>query len=73
MEEVENIMSVAPNGNIMDIPEFDIPIMYIDTQLVTKKHVLRNARFMKNSRKVAQGDTSIPVEFDMIISHVEWQ
>jgi hypothetical protein len=73
MEEVENIQSVAPNGNLMDIPEFDIVVMFADSALTPRKHKLRNARFMNNNRVSNQGDTSIPVAFDLIISHVEWQ
>lgn len=72
MEEVQAIMSVAPNGRIQDIPEFDISVVYIDSALTTVKHKLRNVRFMNNPRTSASGDTSIPVEIDLIISHVEW-
>jgi hypothetical protein len=46
--------------------------MYLGTDLLPKKHKLRNARFMNNSRKSGQGDTSIPVELELIVSHIEW-
>lgn len=72
MEEVQAIMSVAPLGRIQDIPEFDISVVYIDAALTTVKHKLRNVRFMNNPRTSSSGDTSIPVEIDLIISHVEW-
>lgn len=73
MEEVQAIMSVAPLGRLMDIPEFDISVVFIDSALTTVKHKLRNVRFMNNDIKSASGDTSTPVEIDLIISHVEWQ
>lgn len=73
MEEVQAIMSVAPLGRLMDIPEFDISVVFLDSALTTVKHKLRNVRFMNNDIKSATGDTSIPVEIDLIISHVEWQ
>lgn len=73
MEELENIQSVAPNGEIQRIPEFDISVVYLDASLVTKKHKLRNCRFMNNGRRSSSGDTSIPCEIDLIISHIEWQ
>jgi hypothetical protein len=73
MEELENIQSVAPQGRIQDIPEFDIVVMYLDAALTTRKHVLKNVRFMSNKRASSSGDTSIPVELELIISHVVWQ
>jgi hypothetical protein len=73
MEEVQAIMSVAPLGRLMDIPEFDISVAFIDSALTTVNHTLRNVRFMNNDIKSASGDTSTPVEIDLIISHIEWQ
>ena len=73
MEELENIQSVAPLGRIQDIPEFDIVVMYLDAALTTRKHVLKNVRFMSNKRASSSGDTSIPVELELIISHIVWQ
>lgn len=72
MEEVENIQVVAPLGRIQDIPEFDIIVMFLDTGNVTRKHVLKNCRFMNNKRASSSGDTSIPVELELIISHVQY-
>jgi hypothetical protein len=72
MEELENIQTVAPQGRIQDIPEFDIVVMYVDPALVTRKHVLKNVRFMNNKRASSSGDTSIPVELELIISHIQY-
>lgn len=72
MEEVEAIQAVAPAGNIMGIPEFNVTVVYVDAALVTRTHILRNVRFTGNQRDIKQGDTSIGVEMDLIISHVEW-
>jgi hypothetical protein len=72
MEELENIQTVAPQGRIQDIPEFDIVVMYVDAALVTRKHVLKNVRFMNNKRASSSGDTSIPVELELIISHIQY-
>ncbi len=72
MEELENIQTVAPFGRIQDIPEFDIVVMYLDVANITRKHVLKNVRFMNNKRTASSGDTSIPVELELIISHVQY-
>jgi hypothetical protein len=73
MEEVQSIMGVAPLGRLQDIPEFDIQVIYLDAALTTVKHKLRNVRFMNNGISAKTGDTSIPVELDLILSHIEWQ
>lgn len=72
MEELENLQTIAPLGRIQDIPEFDIIVMYLDPANVTRKHVLKNVRFMNNKRSAASGDTSIPVELELIISHIQY-
>lgn len=72
MEELENIQSVAPLGRIQDIPEFDIIVIFVDPALITRKHVLKNCRFMNNERKSNTGDTSIPIDLSLIISHVQF-
>jgi hypothetical protein len=73
MEEVENIMAVAPLGRLQDIPEFDISVMYLDAALIPRKHKLRNCRFKNNKRASSTGDQSIPVELELIVSNIEWQ
>ena len=73
MEEVEAIQAVAPDGRLNAIAEFDIIVSFIDTNLVTRQHKLRNCRFKNNARSSNQGDTSIPVELDLVLSHIEWK
>lgn len=72
MSEVEAIAAVAPLGRIQDIPEFDIPVMFLDTNNQTVKHKLRNARFTENKRTTSTGEGALIVEIELIISHVEW-
>jgi hypothetical protein len=73
MEEVMNIVSVAPTGRIYDVPEFDIIVSFTDASLIPVVHKIRNAKFKNNKISAATGDTSIPVELDLVISHIEWQ
>lgn len=72
MEELEAIQAIAPGGVIQRIPEFDITVAYVDSALITRIHTIKNCRFMKNVRKVAQGDGAIACELDLIISHVNF-
>jgi hypothetical protein len=77
MEEVEALRTLArtisPYGSIQSIPEFDIQVFYLDPALTIRQHVLRNVRFMNNPTDTKSGDTSIPVEIEILISHVEYK
>lgn len=72
MSDIEAVQAVAPLGRIQDIPEFDIPVMFLDTNNQTVKHKLRNVRFTENKRTSSAGDGALTVEIELIISHVEW-
>lgn len=72
MNEVMNIVSAAPNGRIQDIPEFDIVVTFTDANLIPVVHKIRNCRFKKNMVGTATGDTSIPMELDLVVSHIEF-
>jgi len=72
MNEVMNIVSIAPNGRLHDIPEFDIIVSFTDVNLIPVVHKIRNCKFKKNMISAATGDTSIPIELDLVISHVEF-
>lgn len=72
MSSVEAIQAVAPSGRIQDLPEFDIPVVFLDTNNVTVRHKLRNVRFMSNMRSSAAEEGALVVEIDLIISHIEW-
>jgi hypothetical protein len=72
MEEIENITAVSPLGTLQAIPEFEIVVIYLDAALITRKHVLKDVRFMNNPRKSNSGDTSISCELDLIISDVKY-
>lgn len=70
MEEIEAITAVSPNGTLQSIPEFDIIVIYTDSALVTRKHTLKDVRFMNNPRSSSTGDTSIPCDCELIVSDI---
>lgn len=73
MEEVEALMTVAPKGRLQQIPEFDIVIAFLDGSLIPIVHKIRNCRFKNNGRKSNQGETSIPVELEIVCSNIDWK
>jgi hypothetical protein len=72
MNEAMSIVSAAPNGRIQDIPEFDIIVTFTDANLIPVVHKIRNVKFKKNMISASTGDTSIPIEIDLLPSHIEF-
>ena len=72
MNDAMNIVSAAPNGRIQDIPEFDAIVTYTDANLIPVTHKIRNCRFKTNMISTTTGDTSIPIEMELVISHIEF-
>lgn len=75
--EVENIMRAARAkgySRIQDIPMFNIVVSYMPNDVnKAVKHTLRNVEFKQNPRNVSEGDTSIGVEIELAISHIDWE
>ncbi len=72
MSELEALQSVAPFGRIQDIPEFDIPVAYLDDSLTTVRHTLKNVRFTNNMRTSEPGNNAIECKVELILSHIVW-
>ena len=73
MEEVLALQRALPRGKrLQDIKPFDIPVVYENEEGVITTDVIRNAQFKKNSRSLSQGDGTVPVELELIISHIDW-
>ena len=73
MSEVEGLTRVAPNGDIKQIPPFDITVTFA-AQLgqLPVKHKLRSVEFLNNARSMKQGDPMFPVKLELIVAAVEW-
>lgn len=73
MEEVVNIVNASVTGRLQDIPMFDIIVSYVDAQLITRVHRLKNCKFKSNVIDTKTGDTSIPVEIPLFIGDIKWK
>jgi hypothetical protein len=71
--EVEALQLASPTGRIQDIPEFDVPISYIDNADVLATHTLKNVRFKENKRSAKSGDMTMEVELPLLVSHINWK
>ena len=72
MAEVLNLMTANGLGRIYEIPEFDIIVTFTDDSLIPVTHKIRNCRFNSQGVTAATGETSIPIELELIISHIDW-
>jgi hypothetical protein len=71
-EEVIAIQRSLPPGiRLTDIAPFDITVQY-DYQTVKYTDRIRNCEFTGNSVEVAQNDKTIDTEFELIVSHIDW-
>ncbi len=71
--EVEAIQRAIPGKRLQDIEPFDIEVVFMPKGSDTLvSHTIRNAEFTSNKRELKQGDTVIEIEFELIVSHIEW-
>lgn len=71
--EVAALQKKTANGRLQDLSAFDITVSYIPEEggvVMTDK--LRNCQFKANKRSVSEGDTSIKVDLDLAVGHIEW-
>jgi hypothetical protein len=69
MNEVEALRDIAPGGNLLDIPTFDIIVVFGNVQ-APKTHTIKNCEFTNDGVETSQGDTAINRTFDLVCSHI---
>lgn len=73
VDELVKLQQIAPNGDITQIPLFDIVVEYrkgngAGEVIVTD--IIRNCQFTDNGREWAQGETSSEMELTILCSHI---
>ncbi|MEC3876136.1 MULTISPECIES: hypothetical protein [Chryseobacterium] len=72
-EEVDAILDTLPPGTrLQDIEPSDIVVQFAMKTGKIRKDIIRNAEFTGNSIDVKQGDGSIAIKLELIISHIDW-
>lgn len=72
MAEVVALQAVAPGKQLSRIPEFDVIVAYQPDGGKLVVETIKNCRFKSNKREVKEGDMSIPVELELLTSHIVW-
>lgn len=69
-DELLKIIAAAPNKNALDIPMFDIQIVYGGSKVLAQKDVLRACEFTEEGLEAAQNDTKLIVTLPLVIGAV---
>ncbi|GAF93645.1 unnamed protein product [marine sediment metagenome] len=72
MNEVEALREIAPLGNLLDIPAFDIVVVFGNVQ-APQTHIVKNCEFLSDGTETSQGDTSVNRVYDFVASHVQYR
>jgi hypothetical protein len=73
MEEFKNIISAAPNQDVLDIPAFDISVKWLDPASGLLMSVtLKASEFMENGIDSKSGDTMVEVKVPLIIGKIQY-
>ena len=64
--------AAAPSHRLQDIAPFTINVSYIKEGSNIVTDTLHNCQFKTNGVDTKQGDTSIPQQLDLLISHIDW-
>jgi hypothetical protein len=70
-DEIKRIIASAPDRDIMQIPPFDISVLFSGAGLTTEKDILRSCEFTEEGLAAAQGDTKLLVSMPLIIGLIE--
>lgn len=72
-EEIDALqVALIPGKRIQDIAPFDVICQYenADGKILTDR--IRNCEFTGRGVEVKQGDGSIALAYDLIVSHIDW-
>ena len=71
MNDVVALRDVAPNGSLLQLPEFDILVTYGNPQRVVTD-TLKNVGFLNDGVETTKGDKDIRRTFDIVLSEIKW-
>lgn len=70
-DEWQRIILVAPSRNPLEIPPFDIQVVFGGSRVTAHTDILQACEFMEDAFEVSEGDTSIKVTLPLIIAGVK--
>lgn len=65
-------MSLPPGKRLVDVSPFDIVVEYETENGQIYKDVIRNCEFKGDGVEVSQGDGTMSNEYELLVSHIDW-
>lgn len=70
IDEWKRIIASSPSRNPLQIPPFDIPVVFGGSSVLVTRDVLRAVEFMEDPLQASQGDTKLIVTIPLIIGSI---
>lgn len=70
-EEWRSIVAAAPGGSILQIPFFDLPVLYVNSTGLYMKTTLKAVEFTESNFASKEGDSMIPITMPFIFADIE--
>lgn len=70
-DEWQRIINVAPSKDPLEIPPFDVPVVFGGSRVTAQTDVLLACEFLEDAFDVSEGDTSIKITLPLIIAGVK--
>lgn len=71
LDELKRIIAAAPNRDVLQIPPFDISVVFSGASVPPTTEVLRMCEFLENPMTANEGDTRLLVTIPIIIGDIE--
>lgn len=65
------IIALAPNNDPLQIPPFDIPVIFANTGGTPVKDVLRSCEFTEDAMTASQGETKLMITIPLIPAQID--
>lgn len=70
-DDWQNIISASPNHDPLNIPPFQIRVVFGGTRVTSRTVKLNNCEFLENNFEASQGDTKLNVSIPIIFAGLE--
>lgn len=71
LDQWMQIIALAPNNDPLQIPPFDIPVIFSVAGGVPVKDVLKSVEFTEDPMNASQGETKLMVSIPLIIAQID--
>jgi len=71
LEDVSELINIAPNGDILEIPPFDIVVSYGST-VKYRRDILHNCEFKECNISNKQGDLKVEITLPLQLTGIEF-